>query len=109
MFHHTYDYAGTADIILLDQRDGSLVIADYKTNKNLFKQYKNQKMLAPFSFLDDTPYNHYQLQFSYYQILLEQTGLTVSDRMLIYLKLDGTYKVFHTNDYTEKLLKELKA
>ena len=66
-------------------------------------------MLKPFDFLDDTPYNHYQLQFSYYQILLEQTGLTVSDRMLIHLRKDGNYKVFHTNDYTEKLLKELEA
>jgi len=108
MYHKEFGYAGTADIILYDMLSNSLVIGDYKTNKDLFKNYKQKKMLTPFIDLLDCPFNKYQLQLSYYQILLEQSGYKVSGRKLIWLKKNGTYDLFDTNDYTQLLIKELK-
>jgi len=103
MFCEDLGIAGTADIILLDTRDNTLVIADYKTNKDLFKQYKDQKLLGIFNDVDDTPYSKYKIQLSAYQILLEKTGYKVSRRFLIWLKANGEYKTFDTGDITKKI------
>ena len=109
MYHKTFNYAGTSDIILYDSRDNSYIIADYKTNKDLFKNYKGQKMLKQFKHLLDNPFNHYQLQLSYYQILFEQTGFNISGRYIIYIKPDGTFERYATEDYTDILIKDLKS
>lgn len=107
MYHMDYKYAGTADILLLNLKTGKLVIADYKTNKNLFKNFRGQTLLKPFSHLLDQPINKYQLQLSFYQILLEQTGYEVEDRVIVWLRKTGEYELYMTEDYTETLLKEL--
>lgn len=100
MYHFKYLFAGTADIILFDTKTQSYIIADYKTNKDLFKNYKNKTMLAPFETLLDCPLNHYVVQLSYYQILLEQIGVRVSKRIIIWLGLDGKFTTIQTDDVT---------
>lgn len=109
MYHKEFLFAGTADILLYNTRTGKIIIADYKTNKDLFKNYKGQKMVGPFSHLLCSPYNHYQLQLSFYQILLEQLpGIEVAGRKLIWLKPDATYLLYSLDDYTKELKEELK-
>lgn len=108
MYHHDVMFGGTGDIILYNTKTGKYIIADYKTNKDLFKNFKGKTLLKPFDDLLDCPFNKYQLQLSLYQILLEQTGVEVSHRKIIWLKPDGKYKVYDTEDYTEKLKKELR-
>lgn len=105
MYSREFRYAGTADLILLDTRDNSLVIADYKTNEQLFRSYDN--MLAPFDKLEQNNFNKYQLQLSYYQIMLEQSHYNVSKRVIIWLKRDGNYEIFNTKDYTKEIRKHL--
>ena len=100
MYSDEYKYAGTTDFVLLDTRDNSIVIGDYKTNKDLFKHYNN--MLKPFELMEDSSYNKYQIQLSYYQILLEQLGFKISDRMLVWLKGDS-YEIYHPNNFTNLL------
>jgi len=108
MFHKEFMFAGTADILLYNKVTGMFIIGDYKTNKDLFKNYKEKKLLGPFSKMLDCPFNKYQLQLSFYQILFEQTGLKVSSRKLIWLLDDGTYKMYNMDDHTEVLKQELK-
>ena len=115
MFHKEFMFAGTADILLYNTVTGMFIIGDYKTNKDLFKNfkgpdnnYKGQKMLGYFSDILDTPFAHYNIQLSYYQILFEQTGLKVSSRKLIWLLPDGTYKMYDLDDYTSVLKEDLK-
>jgi hypothetical protein len=103
MFCEELGIAGTADIILLDTRDNSLVIADYKTNKDLFKQYKEQKLKGIFRDMNDCPYSKYKIQLSTYQILLELTRYKISRRFLVWLKEDGNYEIFDTSDITTKI------
>lgn len=108
MYHKKYRFAGTSDILLYDTRDNSIIIADYKTNKDLFKNFNDQRMQYPFSYLKCSPFGHYTLQLSYYQILLEQVpGVKVKNRRLIWLKADGTYAMYDTDNVTEELKKEL--
>lgn len=100
MYHFLYLFAGTADIILFDTKTQTYIIADYKTNKDLLKNYKGKTMLAPFEALLDCPLNHYVIQLSYYQILLEQIGVRVTKRVIIWLGLDGKFTCINTDDVT---------
>lgn len=103
MYHREQLYAGTADIILYNMQTEKFIIGDYKTNKDLFKNHKNQKLTGRFSNFLDNPFNKYQLQLSYYQILLEQTGVQVSNRKLIWLLPDGNYNMYECQDLTQYL------
>lgn len=108
MFSEELGIAGTTDIILYNKLTGKFIIADYKTNIDLFKNYKNKKMLKPFNFLLDSPYNKYQLQLSLYQLLFEQCGFEVESRKIIWLKPNGEFEIFNTTDYNSLLIHELK-
>jgi len=108
MYHKEYMFAGTADIILYNTKTGNYIIGDYKTNEDLFKNYKGKKMVDPFGFLLDNSFNKYQLQLSFYQILFEQLDLKVSSRKIIWLLSNGEYKLYDTEDYTKVLENYLK-
>jgi len=103
MYHKKYKFAGTADILLYDTRDGSYIIADYKTNEDLFKNFRGKKLKAPFDHLLENSFNKYQLQLSFYQLLFEQLGLTVSKRKLIWLRPSGEFAMYDCKDYTKEL------
>lgn len=108
MFCKEIGVAGTADIILYNTRTKKFIIADYKTNVDLFKNYKGKKMLKPFGRLLDSPYNKYQIQLSLYQYLFEQTGFKVERRIIIWLKPDGTYTKYNTKSYVNVVTKNIK-
>jgi len=109
MYSKRFNFAGTADLILFDHLTNSIVIADYKTNGDLFKTYGWLK--PPFEYLEGNPFNHYQLQLSYYQILLEELNLPVpvSERNIVYLRANGEYEILSTFNFTEQLKQLLIA
>ena len=99
MYHKTKGYAGTADILLFDTMNQTYIIADYKTNKDLFKNFMGKKMINGFEHKFDMPFSHYEIQLSHYQILLEQVmGIKVSRRIVIHLQMDGEYKMYDCED-----------
>lgn len=103
MYHKDFGYAGTADIILYDKRNNTFIIADYKTNEDLFKNFRGKTLKAPFDHLLHNSYNKYQLQLSFYQILFEQMGLQVSQRRLVWLRPSGEFTMYSCKDYTKEL------
>lgn len=111
MFSPRYRFAGTADLLLYNKVTDELVIGDYKTNADLFKAY--DFLYAPFETMESSPFNKYQLQLSYYQIMLDEAltkiGIRVSGRKLISLKVDASYRVFETIDFTTELISILNA
>lgn len=108
-YHKTRFYAGTIDIILYNTVNNTWMIADYKTNKDLFKNYKGQKLRGKFSDLLDMPYNKYQIQLNYYQELMEQvSGVKISKRKIIWVKPDGNYELYDCVDYSERIRKKVK-
>lgn len=104
MYHPILAFAGTSDILLFNTLDKTFIIADYKTNKDLFKNHKEKKLLAPFEHLYDCPYSKYLIQLSYYQLLFEQTGYKVSARKIIWLLKNGTYLMYDAEDLTSLLI-----
>jgi ATP-dependent exoDNAse (exonuclease V) beta subunit len=103
MYHKTMMYAGTCDLLLYNRRTDKFIIVDYKTNKDIFKNYKGKTLSYPFDSLLDSPFNKYQIQLSLYQMLFEQTGFKVEERKLIWLLPDGEYKMYDTDDITKTL------
>lgn len=96
--------AGTSDILLYNLKTEKFIIADYKTNKDLFKNFMGQKMFAPFNHLLDCPISKYTLQLSFYQYLFELTGFEVERRIIIWLKPDSTFQMYDTEDVRELIL-----
>ena len=77
--------------------------------KDLFKNFRDQKLYYPFAHMLDTPFNKYQLQLSYYQLMLEQVGIPISKRLLLWLHDDATYDVYQMDDMTKEIEKELNS
>lgn len=103
VYSEKYWYSGTFDLLLYDLKLKGLIVSDYKTNENLFKNFKGKKMLEPFDFMLDTPYNHYQLQQSLYSIPIEDINIPVVDRWLIHLQPTGTFVKHELIDYSDHL------
>ena len=103
-------YSGTFDLLCVWDRPNipvkdSLILMDYKSNKDLFKNFNDQRMLPPFENMRDSPAEgHYPLQLSLYQIPLENIGCKVLDRVLIYLNESRTnYGKYKMKNHTNKL------
>lgn len=108
MYHKKYMFSGTADIILYDTVHDEYIIADYKTNKDIHKNFGGQKMLPPFDFLLDTPFNHYKIQLSLYGMMFKQTGLKLGKSRIIWLQDEGNFYCYEVEDYEELLTKWLE-
>jgi len=104
MYHKEKLFAGTADIIVRNKETGKYLVLDFKTNKDLFKRYKSKCLINEFNYKPDTPFSKYELQLSFYQILLEQIeGIEVEDRIIIWLKDDGSFVTYYGTDHTIEL------
>lgn len=101
-------YSGTFDLLFYydAEIDGNtaeksgFVIFDYKTNKNLYNNFRGERMLHPFTELLNCSFNVYQLQLSLYQLALEPIGFRIIGRRIIWLKEDSNYEKINTNSYT---------
>lgn len=101
-------YSGTFDLLFYydaeldgksDDKSG-FVIFDYKTNKDLYKNFKGERMFSPFNDLLNCSFNVYQLQLSLYQLALEPIGFKIIGRRIIWLKDDSSYEKISTDSYT---------
>lgn len=105
------DYCGTFDILYYydckeDPKKSGFVLMDFKTNKDIYKQFSrdhNKMALPPFNNMYDEPFTYYTLQLSAYTIPLEDIGLKVIARRIIWLKDDGTYEIIPTESHTSTL------
>lgn len=89
---------------------GREFIVTHNTNGNLYKDFArtNFKMMKePFDDLFDESYGGYTIQLSCYQIPLNDIGLKVIGRRIIWLKDDGTYEIVKVDDVTDKIRKVL--
>ncbi len=110
MYQFVYDYFGTCDLLLYDKINKYYILADWKSNESLEKNYGDM-MLEPFEELLNTPFNRYQLQMAHYELCLEQVeNLNVEERWIIHLtgKFENLFSVYPCEDFTN-ILKEYYA
>lgn len=97
-----YDIAGSIDFLGYSKKLDSLIIIDYKTNKEIReKSFNNQCMLKPLDKIPDCNYYHYSLQLSLYKTILEhETNLKVSNKKwLIWINENNdTFKLYECKD-----------
>lgn len=109
-------YSGTFDILFYydatlegkKPEKSGLIVMDWKTNKDLYKNFREQKLLHPFNELLDMPLNLYKLQLSLYQSCLEKRGFKVIARRILWLKPDGSYDKINLEEYVNILRETLK-
>ena len=113
---HNEVFAGTTDVILYNIKTGKLVLVDWKTNKDLFKNFKGKKLLSPFNTLLDNPINKYKIQLNHYKILIEDmTRFEIEDMWIVWLtqeepnlkakKTNSNYMLFDAPNWTKKIKK----
>lgn len=110
-------YSGTFDILfyydaVLDGKNpekSGLMVMDWKTNKDLYKNFKGKTLLSPFNELLDMPLNLYKLQLSLYQSCINKVGLKVVARRILWLKPDGSYDKINLEEYVNILRETLKT
>lgn len=108
VYNELFGYAGTFDILFYydDKKrpeKSGLMVFDFKTNKDLYKNFKEKKLLDPFCELLDMPLSLYKLQLSLYQIPLEDIGYKVVGRRLIWAKPDAKYERIPLESYSNVL------
>ena len=103
---------GTCDLLFYDSEKDCFTLGDWKTNKSLIKEYSrnhNITMMGCVSNMICEPISEYTIQFNLYQKMLESIGINISDRILIWLKDDGTYERINIekipDDVVDKILK----
>ena len=72
LYSKEYKVAGTCDMVVYSEKEDEYSILDWKTNKEIKKSNKYQKMTGICSHLDDCNYNHYMLQLNLYARLLDK-------------------------------------
>lgn len=116
VYDESLGYSGTFDKLVYfkhpydDSKSGYLIL-DWKTNASLSNDYcrsTDTRMLPPFDDMINEPLSHYTVQLSAYQIPLENIGLKVLARRIIWLKSDGTYEKISLPDVTKKIREALK-
>jgi hypothetical protein len=107
VFNEYLRYAGTIDNLFYDTKRKGVIISDYKTNKDLYKNFMGKTMYPPFDHLLDMPFNHYQLQLSCYHLTLQEIDIPVLERWVIWLKSDGAFEKLYCDDYTIQIKNEL--
>ena len=89
-----------------DDSKSGLVIMDWKTNASLSSDYsrdKHKMLYYPFDEYYDENKSLYTIQLSCYQIPLEDIGLKIIGRRLIWLKDDGNYEIIKLDNATSKI------
>ena len=102
---------GTFDMLYWYDGNGNLdnsgfVILDYKTNAKILNEYNRQheiKLLPPFDNMYQESLGEYTIQLNLYSLMLEDIGLKVIDRKLVWLKDDGTYEMISLPDIIQTL------
>lgn len=98
-------FCGTFDLLAYhkhptDDTKSGLVVLDWKTNRELKKDFsrKNGKfLLSPFTDLYEEPLSYYTLQLNLYSLCLAGIGLPPIAARIIWLKDDGTYELIPVN------------
>ena len=101
---------GTCDLLFYDSEKDGYVIGDWKTNKSLIKDYSRANgitMTGLMSKYIDEPLSHYTLQFNIYQRMLESIGIKIIDRILVWLKDDGTYEKIYIDKIPDNILDKI--
>ena len=102
---------GTFDMLYYYDGDGNpakagFVVLDYKTNASLYSEYNqrvHRTLLPPFDNYIEQDLSLYTIQLSLYALMLEDIGLPVIARRIVWLTNEGKYQMIPVPDVSEML------
>ena len=100
-FDMLYWYDGEGDA----SRAG-FVLFDYKTNASLFSEFNQRNhvmLMSPFSDIVQESIGEYTIQLSLYALMLEDIGINVLGRRIVWLKDDSSFETFPLPDVSDRL------
>ena len=100
-FDMLYYYDGDGD----DQQAG-FVVLDYKTNACLQSEFNrkfHRTLLPPFDDMIEEDLSLYTIQLSLYALMLEDIGINVIDRKIVWLTNEGEYELISVPDVSAEL------
>lgn len=105
--------AGTFDMLYYNDgtngKPAGFIILDYKTNANLANESNRRygrMLLPPFNDMTEEDYSLYSIQLSLYALMLEDIGIPIMARCIVWLR-DGNYQLVPVTDLSEKLRQTL--
>lgn len=106
---------GTFDMLYWYDGEGcpekaGFVVLDYKTNRSLQNDYcrrVGRMLLPPFDDLFEEDLGLYTIQLNLYALMLEDIGLRVIGRRIVWLRDDATYSLIPVDDVSERLRRVL--
>ena len=104
-FDMLYYYDGEGD-----ENKAGFVLFDYKTNKKLYNDFNRQcniYLKYPFNTLYQEAFGEYTIQLNLYALMLEDIGLKLIERSIIWLKDDGTYERIPVENYSNFIERNL--
>lgn len=108
VYDRDWKLCGTIDFLCLNKVKQCYSILDWKTSKKFDQHNRYQKMKAPFETEDDCNCNHYSMQLSVYQAILEKhcPDIKIGERILVQIPSKETSKseIYSCKDYTKKIL-----
>ena len=106
-----YDIASAVDHLFINKLTGGLVLVDYKTNSDIYKNDKYAKsMKIPLNHLKDTTLNHYYIQLSIYKYLIEKyTDIKIEDIFIVWFsELNENYQIITVDYLKQEVIKILE-
>ncbi len=100
-FDMLYYYDGEGD----ESKAGFMVL-DYKTNASLYNEFNrkyNKTLMAPFDDMIDEDLSHYTIQLSLYALMLEDIGIPVLDRVIVWLNDNAQYELVQVPNVSDSL------
>ena len=81
-----YNIASAIDHLFINKLTGGLILVDYKTNSDIYKNERYaKKMKVPLSHLKDDTLTHYAIQLSIYKYLVEKyTNLKFEEMFIVW-------------------------
>jgi len=101
--------AGTIDLIIFNKQKKYISLVDWKTNKQINQTSFNSKQKGikePVKNIDDCNFNHYTLQLSIYQYILEKHyNIPVNGLILVHLK-ENNFRYIKC-DFKKEIVKKM--
>lgn len=108
-----YSLCGSIDFLVYDLATSSLMILDYKSNKEIVTKNKYKKhMLGSLCHLDDINYIHYSLQLNGYQHIIEKnTQLRLNNtHYLVWINENNDdYVIYSTRDLKNEAIEMITS
>lgn len=85
VFNHNLKLAGSIDLFARSKKDGTYLIIDHKTNKEIKTNNYGKFALDPISHIPDSTFYHYVLQLNLYAYLLKYGKYVPADAKFKYI------------------------